>query len=308
MTPSAMKAIEDALPARPDVPVYIVPKDVMDGVAGFNIHRGCLAAGERPPRADWRACVARARRAVVLERVGDADNVGAIFRSAAAFGADAVLIGPACADPLYRKAIRTSMGAALMLPFADADPWPAMLADLTADGWAVAALTPAPDAMPLRDFASATRPQRVAIVLGHEGEGLTEAALAACDLSGAHPDPRVGGFSECRDRRGHRPVRTQLIQRRLRRRRHRRELGRSRLSSPAAARRRTEGPRHQLPPPAWRTGGDDAVHVRRARAANSIRGDVRQRRTWPADSQRARTARHRHQPLHWFAMRRTAMR
>ena len=176
-----MEALEDALPARPDIPVYIVPKDVMDGVAGFNIHRGCLAIGERPPRMDWRSCIAPARRAVVLERVGDADNVGAIFRSAAAFGAGAVLIGPACADPLYRKAIRTSMGAALTLPFADADLWPAALRDLSSDGWAVAALTPAADAMELRDFTSMTRPERVAIVLGHEGDGLTEAALAACE-------------------------------------------------------------------------------------------------------------------------------
>ena len=185
VTPSAMEALEDALPARPDIPVYIVPKDVMEGVAGFNIHRGCLATGERPARVDWRSCVSRARRVVVLERVGDADNVGAIFRSAAAFGAGAVLVGPACADPLYRKAIRTSMGAALTLPFADADAyadsWPATLRDLTSDGWAVAALTPAADAMELRDFTSMTRPQRVAIVLGHEGDGLTEEALASCE-------------------------------------------------------------------------------------------------------------------------------
>jgi len=182
VTPSAMKAVEDVLPSRPGVPVYIVPKGVMDNVAGFNIHRGCLATGERPPRADWRACVQQARRVVVLERVGDADNVGGIFRSAAAFGADAVLTGPACADPLYRKAIRTSMGAALTLPFADVDPWPAALTMLKAEGWAVAAFTPAADAMPLRDFASATRPSRVAIVLGHEGEGLTDEALAACEF------------------------------------------------------------------------------------------------------------------------------
>lgn len=181
VTPSAMKAVEDVLPSLPGVPVYIVPKDVMDGVAGFNIHRGCLATGERPPRVDWRSVVAEARRAVVLERVGDADNVGAIFRSAAAFGADAVLTGPACADPLYRKAIRTSMAAALILPFAQADPWPAMLRELKVQGWAVAALTPAADAMPLREFASATRPQRVAFVLGHEGEGLTAGALTACE-------------------------------------------------------------------------------------------------------------------------------
>jgi tRNA G18 (ribose-2'-O)-methylase SpoU len=181
VTPSAMNAVEDALVSRPDVPVYIVRKDVMDGVAGFNIHRGCLATGERPPRADWRACTHLARRAIVLERVGDADNVGAIFRSAAAFDANVVLIGPACADPLYRKAIRTSMGAALTIPFADADPWPGTLRELTADGWAVAALTPAADAMPLREFASATRPSRVALVLGHEGDGLTDIALAASE-------------------------------------------------------------------------------------------------------------------------------
>ena len=182
VTPSAEKSVEDALRARPEVPVFIVPKDVMDGVTGFNIHRGCLASGERPAPAEWRACVAHARRLVVLERVGDADNVGAIFRSAAAFGADVVLTGPACADPLYRKAIRTSMGAALTLPFAAAEPWPATLIELARDGWAVAALTPATDAMPLREFASATRPQRVALVLGHEGEGLTDAALAACEF------------------------------------------------------------------------------------------------------------------------------
>ena len=181
VTPSAMKTLEEALAGRPGVPVYIAPKHVMDGVAGFNFHRGCLAAGARPPRAEWRACTAGARRAVVLERVGDADNVGAIFRSAAAFGADTVLLGPSCADPLYRKAIRTSMGAVLSLPFADAAPWPAALNDLATDGWALAALTPAHDAMLLHDFSSATRPLRVAIVLGHEGDGLTDSALAACE-------------------------------------------------------------------------------------------------------------------------------
>lgn len=181
VTASAMKALEEALAVRPAVPVYIVPKHVMDGVAGFNFHRGCLAAGARPARADWRACTTRARRAVVLERVGDADNVGAIFRSAAAFGADTVLLGPSCADPLYRKAIRTSMGAVLTVPFADADPWPATLNELAAAGWALVALTPAHDAMPLHDFSSATRPLRVAFLLGHEGDGLTDTALAACE-------------------------------------------------------------------------------------------------------------------------------
>ncbi len=181
VTPSAMKALEEALAVRPAVPVYIVPKHVMDDIAGFNFHRGCLATGARPRRAEWRACTAGARRAIVLERVGDADNVGAIFRSAAAFGGDTVLLGPSCADPLYRKAIRTSMGAVLTVPFADAEPWPATLRDLAADGWAHVALTPAHDAMPIQDFSSATRPLRVAFLLGHEGDGLTETAIAACE-------------------------------------------------------------------------------------------------------------------------------
>jgi len=182
VTPSAMKAVEDALPSRPGIPVYIVPKDVMEGVTGFDIHRGCLATGERPAPADWRDIIAGTRRLVVLERVGDADNVGAIFRSAAALGGDVVLTGPACADPLYRKAIRTSMGAALILPFADADPWPAALTALKAEGWAVAALTPSPDAITLHEFSAATRSPRVALVLGHEGDGLTDAALDACEF------------------------------------------------------------------------------------------------------------------------------
>src|SRR5215207_5429331 len=181
VTPTALRAVEDALLAQPRVPVFVVPQDVMDRVTGFNIHRGCLAAGERPADADWRTYTADAQRVVVLERVGDADNVGAVFRSAAAFGADAVLLAPGCADPLYRKAIRTSMGAALTMRFAAADPWPSMLADLAEHHWAVAALTPAADATPLRDFSSATRQRRVAMVLGHEGDGVTKEALAACE-------------------------------------------------------------------------------------------------------------------------------
>jgi tRNA(Leu) C34 or U34 (ribose-2'-O)-methylase TrmL len=177
MKPSKMRC-----PSRPGVPVYIVPKDLMDHSRRFNIHRGCLATangrrGQTGARASSRHVAPSSSSASAMRTTS-----ARIFRSAAAFGADAVLTGPACADPLYRKAIRTSMGAALTLPFADADPWPAALTMLKAEGWAVAAFTPAADAMPLRDFASATRPSRVAIVLGHEGEGLTDEALAACEF------------------------------------------------------------------------------------------------------------------------------
>ena len=180
VTPSALETLKDALPFRPDVPVYQVSQEIMGSIAGFNIHRGCLASGMRPPRIAWPDATAEARRVIVLERVGDADNVGAIFRTGAAFNADAVLLGPACADPLYRKAIRTSMGAALTLQFADAEPWPAALHDLAARGWVVAALTPARDAIPLRTFAAALSTQPVALVVGHEGEGLSAAAFGAC--------------------------------------------------------------------------------------------------------------------------------
>jgi tRNA G18 (ribose-2'-O)-methylase SpoU len=180
VTETALGSIADAIAARP-VPVYVVPQHVMNGVAGFAIHRGCLAVGRRTPARDWREVAAGARVMVALERVGNADNVGAIFRTAAAFGAGAVLVGPACADPLYRKAIRTSMAAALTVPFAPMDPWPSSLCALRADGTTIVGLTPSPDAVPLGDVASSVRGRRVAIVVGHEGEGLTSGALAACD-------------------------------------------------------------------------------------------------------------------------------
>ena len=180
VTASAMKSIEDVLRTRSDLPVYVVSQQAMNAVSGFNIHRGCLALGERPVPASWHDLVAQARRLVVLEHVGDADNVGAIVRSAAAFGANGILVGPACADPLYRKAIRTSMGAALTIPFAGAEPWPSVLTLLAADGWVVAALTPAADAEPLRAFATSCRADRVALVVGHEGSGLSGPAIGRC--------------------------------------------------------------------------------------------------------------------------------
>ena len=116
---------------------------------------------------------------IYYERVGNPDNVGSIFRSAAAFGVDGVLLQADCADPWYRKAIRTSMAASLTMPFAT-PPWPDALRELSSSGWATVAMTPAGDAPLLRDVAATLTARRVAIVLGHEGEGLTEAALRVC--------------------------------------------------------------------------------------------------------------------------------
>ena len=181
VTDSACAALRDVLDETPDLPVFVVPQAVMNDMTGFNIHRGCLALGERPAARDWRELARGARRLILLERVGDADNVGSIFRNAAAFGADGVLIGPACADPLYRKAIRTSMAAALVVPFASIEPWPGALCELRQSGTMVIGLTPAHDARVLAEVTAGIGHRPVALLVGHEGDGLSHEALHACD-------------------------------------------------------------------------------------------------------------------------------
>jgi len=190
LTEPALEALGDV--DLTGIPVYLVSQAVMNTVTGFNIHRGCLAIGERGIPLDWRRLTATARRLVVLERVANADNVGAIFRNAAAFGVDAVLLGPDCADPLYRKAIRTSMGASLSIPFAHVSGWPDGLRHLRADGLHLMALTPCAtpasreafrttSATSLREAATSEHVGRVALVAGHEGDGLSRETMNACD-------------------------------------------------------------------------------------------------------------------------------
>jgi tRNA G18 (ribose-2'-O)-methylase SpoU len=180
VTGTALVPMRELLDAHEELPVYVVPQALMNGITGVNMHRGCLALGERPRPRHWRDLVQSARRVIALERIGNADNVGAVFRSASAFGVDAVLIERSCADPLYRKAIRTSMGAALTMPFAEAEPWPEALRELSRDGWSVVAMTPSPAAIPLRAIAPAVSEHPLVVVVGHEGDGLSEAALDAC--------------------------------------------------------------------------------------------------------------------------------
>lgn len=180
LTQPAHDSLTDLLNDRPDLTVFLVSQDVMNGVAGFHIHRGCLALAERPAPRAWRDVAEAATRLVVLEQVGDADNVGSAFRCAAAFGAGGVLLGPSCADPLYRKAIRTSMAATLAVPFAQAQPWPDVLTTLDGAGWHVLGLTPRAEEPPLWEAAAGARRSRTALVFGHEGDGLTAAALRAC--------------------------------------------------------------------------------------------------------------------------------
>ena len=180
VTDAALVPLLDLLDTRQELPVYLVPQAVMNGITGFNLHRGCLALGERPRPSRWRELVTGARRVVALERVGNADNVGSVFRSASAFGVGAVLLEQGCTDPLYRKAIRTSMGTALAMPFAAAEPWPDVLRELARDDWVVMAMTPSMRALPLRAIVPAIADRQVVVVVGHEGDGVSADALDAC--------------------------------------------------------------------------------------------------------------------------------
>jgi tRNA G18 (ribose-2'-O)-methylase SpoU len=184
LTPAAAHSLADLLPRFDGIPTFVVSQDAMEGITGFNIHRGCLAIGVRRSLPSWQSLARDARLLVVLEQVSNADNVGGIFRNAAAFGVDAVLLGPSCTDPLYRKAIRTSMGAALLIPFAMMEDWPADLDRLRGEGFRLIALTPAGDAEPLRGV---ERPPRAAVLVGHEGNGLSTDALGRSDLRARIP-------------------------------------------------------------------------------------------------------------------------
>jgi tRNA G18 (ribose-2'-O)-methylase SpoU len=169
------------------VPIYLCSTADFLGITGHDLHRGCLALVERPTPLTAGGILdpvtsKPGATVVVLEAVTNADNVGAIFRNAAALGADAVLLSPTCCDPLYRKAIRTSMAATLRLPFARLEPWPDGLDAMRARGFTIVALTPREPSIALARFADAPRPARIALLVGTEGPGLTPAAEAAADL------------------------------------------------------------------------------------------------------------------------------
>ena len=163
------------------IPVHVGEPEVIEALTGFHLHRGALAAMHRPVLGSVSSLVATARRVMVLEDIVDHTNVGAIIRSCAALGVDAVLVTPRCADPLYRRAIRVSMGTVFQVPWTRIDPWPAGVAVLRAHGFVTAALALAPGAVPLEVFA-AQAPPKVAFVVGAEGDGLSRGTLAAADV------------------------------------------------------------------------------------------------------------------------------
>jgi tRNA G18 (ribose-2'-O)-methylase SpoU len=167
-----------------DVPIFVGCATQLAEIAGYEVHRGCLALVHRPADLPVAHLLASAPSLVVLDGVTNADNVGGVFRNAAAFGAGGVLLSPTCCDPLYRKAIRTSMGATLQMPFArvTADGWLEVIARLRAAGFSTIALTPRDPSETLADFAARPRIARTALIVGTEGGGLSPAIEVAADV------------------------------------------------------------------------------------------------------------------------------
>ena len=174
-------AMLEAAPVSGQVPVYVADEPVLESVTGFHVHRGALAAMHRPALPSVSSVLAGARRVAVLEDIVDHTNVGAAFRSAAALGVDAVLATPRCADPLYRRSVRVSMGTVFQVPWTRIEPWPAGIEELREAGFVVAALALSDEAITL-DQLVADPPQRLALVLGAEGDGLKARTIASADL------------------------------------------------------------------------------------------------------------------------------
>ncbi|WP_280219444.1 TrmH family RNA methyltransferase [Nocardia neocaledoniensis] len=189
-TPSALlgtakryEALAADLAGR-DIPYYRASAEVMAEVVGFHLNRGVLAVAPRPAALSVEEALAGARTVAVLEGVNDHENLGSMFRNAAGLGADAVLFGDRCADPLYRRAVRVSMGHVLRVPFAQLPEWPGGLESLRERGFQIIALTPNPAAV---NLATAMTGERVALLLGAEGPGLTEEAMRATDVRARIP-------------------------------------------------------------------------------------------------------------------------
>jgi tRNA G18 (ribose-2'-O)-methylase SpoU len=174
-------------PSLDGVPFYRASAEVMAQVVGFHLNRGVLGAARRPPALQVDEVIATARTVAILEGVNDHENIGSIFRNAAGLGVDAVLFGAGCADPLYRRCVRVSMGHALLVPFARFDDWPRDLPTVRDAGFRLVSLTPGEGSVPL---ASAVDADRIAFLVGAEGPGLSETAMRASDVRARIPMSR----------------------------------------------------------------------------------------------------------------------
>lgn len=171
--------IEPLLAGQPHTPVYLVPAGVAEQLTGYSVHRGLLAAMHRPALANLDEILRTSRVVVVLEDIVDHTNVGAIFRACAGLGADAVLVSPRCADPLYRRSVRVSMGTVFQVSWTRFDDWAGVQETLHRHGFDIAALALSDDAVPLEHY----RPgSKVALLLGAEGDGLSRTAIASADV------------------------------------------------------------------------------------------------------------------------------
>ncbi len=194
VTPPARAALDDVL-ARLAAPVYVADQAIVNNITGFNFHRGCLALARRPAATLSIDALSSASRLLALEAVGNPDNIGGLFRTALALGAGGIVLDAASGDPLYRKAIRTSMAATLRVPFARVDDFPGACAALRSRGFRLVALTPSPDARSI-DEVTRQRHERLVLMLGAEGAGLTEETMALADLRVRIPvDPRADSLN-----------------------------------------------------------------------------------------------------------------
>ena len=165
-----------------DAPYYRTSPEVMADVVGFHLNRGVLAVARRPVELTVAEVLAGARTVAVLEGVNDHENLGSIFRNAAGLAVDAVIFGAGCADPLYRRALRVSMGTALLVPFARAMEWPGVLNMLHDNGFNILAMTPAGQSVPLGEAVAGLGAAKLAILVGAEGPGLTETVMRMSDV------------------------------------------------------------------------------------------------------------------------------
>ena len=182
MAPRWLAGLDDVL-ARTDAPCYVVTEELAEQVSGFHVHRGALASLERQPLPSVAEVLEGARTVVVLEDVVDHTNVGAIFRSAAALGVDAILLSPRCADPLYRRSIKVAMGAVFTVPYARIEDWYDAMTALS--GFTTVALAMTDDAVELEQAVQGV--ERLALVMGTEGHGISPRWLATSDVRALIP-------------------------------------------------------------------------------------------------------------------------
>lgn len=182
MAPKWLAGMQDVFAAHPQVPIFTGSDATLEAVTGFHVHRGALAAMNRPDPLSLEELLTGTSRIAILEDIVDHTNLGAIFRSAAALGIDAVLLTPRCADPLYRRSIRVSMGAVFQVPWVRLESWPDELAELRAAGFTIAAMELTAHSVGI-DAVEAGTADKLALVLGTEGAGVSVAALEKADLT-----------------------------------------------------------------------------------------------------------------------------